>query len=222
MGRSMSTFFAQSLEYLPLLLKGLWMTIAVTALALSLATAFGLVLALLRTSGIAFLATPTRIVVELLRGVPILVILFYIYFVMPDIGIDLTAFQAGVIGLALTYSCYIGETFRAGIEAVDKGQIEAAKSIGMRRSLMMRRVVLPQAFKIVLPPYANNLVMLLKDSSQVSVISVAELTMQGKMLASSTFNNMTVFTLVALLYLCLTIPLNFAMRRLEGYMGRRG
>lgn len=222
MGRSMSTFFAQSLEYLPLLLKGLWMTIAVTALALSLATAFGLVLALLRTSGVAFLATPTRIVVELLRGVPILVILFYIYFVMPDIGIDLTAFQAGVIGLALTYSCYIGETFRAGIEAVDKGQIEAAKSIGMRRSLMMRRVVLPQAFKIVLPPYANNLVMLLKDSSQVSVISVAELTMQGKMLASSTFNNMTVFTLVALLYLCLTIPLNFAMRRLEGYMGRRG
>jgi polar amino acid transport system permease protein len=218
----MSTFFAQSLEYLPLLLKGLWMTIAVTALALSLATAFGLVLALLRTSGVAFLATPTRIVVELLRGVPILVILFYIYFVMPDIGIDLTAFQAGVIGLALTYSCYIGETFRAGIEAVDKGQIEAAKSIGMRRSLMMRRVVLPQAFKIVLPPYANNLVMLLKDSSQVSVISVAELTMQGKMLASSTFNNMTVFTLVALLYLCLTIPLNFAMRRLEGYMGRRG
>ncbi len=222
MGRFMGTFFAQSVEYMPLLLKGLWMTIAVTALALCLATALGLVLALLRTSGVAILATPTRILVEFLRGVPILVILFYIYFVMPDIGIDLTAFQAGVIGLALTYSCYIGETFRAGIEAVDKGQIEAAKSIGMRRPLMMRRVVLPQAFKIVLPPYANNLVMLLKDSSQVSVISVAELTMQGKMLASSTFNNMTIFTLVALLYLCLTIPLNFGMRRLEGYLGRRG
>ncbi|MFD0389720.1 amino acid ABC transporter permease [Tistrella bauzanensis] len=172
-------------------------------------------------SGVAALAVPTRILVEFVRGIPILVILFYLYFVMPEIGLDLTAFQAGVIGLALTYSCYIGETFRAGIEAVDKGQIEAAKSIGMKRPLMMRRVVLPQAFRIVVPPYANNLVMLLKDSSQVSVISVAELTMQGKMLASSTFDNMTVFTLVALLYLCLTIPLNMVMRRVELRMGAR-
>lgn len=216
----MTTFLAQSGEYLPILVKGLWLTIAVTALALCLSTALGLLWALLRTSGIPALAGPTRIFVELVRGIPILVILFYIYFVMPELGLDLTAFQAGVIGLALTYSCYIGETFRAGIEAVDKGQIEAAKSIGMRRPLMMRRVILPQAFRIVLPPYANNLVMLLKDSSQVSAISVAELTMQGKMLASSTFNNTTIFTLVALLYLCLTIPLNLVMRHLEIRLGK--
>ncbi|WP_029003059.1 amino acid ABC transporter permease [Azorhizobium doebereinerae] len=216
----MASFIAQSSEYLPILLKGLWLTIAVTVLALCLSTVPGLTWALLRTSGVPALATPTRIFVELVRGIPILVILFYIYFVMPEIGLDLTAFQAGVIGLALTYSCYIGETFRAGIEAVDRGQIEAAKSIGMKRPLMMRRVILPQAFRIVLPPYANNLVMLLKDSSQVSVISVAELTMQGKMLASSTFNNTTIFTLVALLYLCLTIPLNLLMRQLELKLGK--
>lgn len=217
----MSKFMAQAAEYLPLLLNGLWMTVAVTVLSLVLATLLGLVWALLRTSGVPALAGPTRLFVELVRGIPILVVLFYIYFVMPEIGIDLTAFQAGVIGLALTYSCYIGETFRAGIEAVDHGQIEAAKSIGMRRPMMMRRVVLPQAFRIVVPPYANNLVMLLKDSSQVSAISVAELTMQGKVLASSTFNNLTVFTLVALLYLCLTIPLNMLMRHVEVTLGRR-
>lgn len=216
----MGTFLSQSAEYLPLLLTGLKLTIAVTVLALGLATLLGLLWALLRTSGIRLLEVPTRIFVEFVRGIPILVVLFYIYFVMPDIGIDLTAFQAGVIGLALTYSCYIGETFRAGIEAVDRGQVEAAKSIGMKRPLMMRRVVLPQAFKIVLPPYANNIVMLLKDSSQVSVISVAELTMQGKVLASSTFDNMTIFTLVALLYLSLTVPLNFAMRRVEFSLGK--
>ncbi|WP_296716730.1 amino acid ABC transporter permease [Tistrella sp.] len=216
----MSDFLSRSADYMPLLFEGMWRTVAVTLLALCLATLLGLVWALLRTSGVRALAVPTRILVEFVRGIPILVILFYIYFVMPEIGLDLTAFQAGVIGLALTYSCYIGETFRAGIEAVDKGQIEAAKSIGMRRPLMMRRVVLPQAFRIVVPPYANNLVMLLKDSSQVSVISVAELTMQGKMLASSTFDNMTVFTLVALLYLCLTIPLNMVMRRVELRMGK--
>ncbi|GHG85738.1 amino acid ABC transporter permease [Pseudodonghicola xiamenensis] len=206
-------------DYLPLLLTGLWQTVAVTALALVLASALGLLWSIMRSSGSRWLELPARYVVEFLRGIPILVVLFYIYFVMPELGLDLTAFQAGVIGLALTYSCYIGETFRGGIEAVDKGQVEAAKSIGMKHGKMMRRIVLPQAFRIALPPYGNNVVMLLKDSSQVSVISVAELTMQGKMLASSTFDNMTVFTMVAALYLCLTIPLNFLMRRVELKMG---
>ncbi|RVH01095.1 hypothetical protein CN210_26640 [Sinorhizobium meliloti] len=95
---------------MPLLLNGLWLTIAITLASLALATVLGLTWALLRTSGIKALALPTRIFVECVRGIPILVVLFYIYFVMPDIGIDLTAFQAGVAGLALTYSCYIGET----------------------------------------------------------------------------------------------------------------
>ncbi|MFQ6242643.1 amino acid ABC transporter permease [Sinorhizobium meliloti] len=216
----MNTFATRAAEYLPLLLNGLWLTIAITLASLALATVLGMTWALLRTSGIKALALPTRIFVECVRGIPILVVLFYIYFVMPDIGIDLTAFQAGVAGLALTYSCYIGETFRAGIEAIDRGQIEAAKSIGMKHPLMMRRVIVPQAVRIVMPPYANNVIMLLKDSSQVSVITVAELTMQGKALASSTFDNMTVFTLVALLYLCLTIPLNMVMRHVEVALGR--
>lgn len=211
----LSEFVARSTEYVPFLVRGVGLTVSVTLLALCLATALGLVLALLRTSGIRSLSLPARVFVEFVRGVPILVILFYVYFVAPDIGIDLTAFQAGVIGLALTHSCYLGETFRSGIEAVDRGQLEAARSIGMRRPMMMRRVVLPQAFRIVVPPYANNVVVLLKDSSLVSVISVADLTMQGKMLAYSTFDNMTVFTLVALLYLCLTVPLNLVMRRVE-------
>jgi polar amino acid transport system permease protein len=153
----MTEFLFHSTEYLPFLLQGLGLTIMVTLLALCLATGLGLVWALLRTSGIRALALTARIVVEFVRGIPILVVLFYIYFVAPDIGIDLTAFQAGVIGLALTHSCYLGETFRSGIEAVDRGQVEAAKSIGMRRPLMMRRVVLPQAFKIIVPPYANNM-----------------------------------------------------------------
>ncbi|GLS36882.1 amino acid ABC transporter permease [Mesorhizobium tianshanense] len=215
----MTKFIAQATEYLPLLLHGVWLTVVITFVALCLATALGLVWALFRTSGIRSLAVPTRLFIDFVRGVPLLVILFYIYFVAPDIGINLTALQAGMIGLGLAHSCYLGETFRAGIDAVDRGQVEAAKSIGMKRPLMMRRVVLPQALKIILPPYANNMVMLLKDSSLVSVISVQELTMQGKMLASSTFDNMTVFTLVALLYLCLTVPLNILMRRVEIYLG---
>lgn len=216
----MGKFADHAQEYLPILLQGMRITVEVTLLALVLATLLGLLWALLRTSGLAWLAEPTRVMIELLRGIPILVVLFYVYFVMPEFGLDLSAFQAGVIGLALTYSCYIGETFRAGIEAVEPGQIEAAQSIGMGHVTTLRRVVLPQAFRIVVPPYANNMVMLLKDSSQVSVISVADLTMQGKSLASSTFDNMTIFTLVALLYLCMTIPLNVLMRRVELRMRR--
>ncbi|TAM99171.1 MAG: amino acid ABC transporter permease [Rhizobiaceae bacterium] len=215
----MTGFVSRSTGYLPFLVHGLWLTILVTLLALSLATAIGLLWALLRTSGVKAFEVPTRLFVEIVRGVPLLVILFYIYFVAPEISIDLTAFQSGVIGLAIAHSCYLCETFRAGIEAVDRGQIEAARSIGMRRPLMMRRVVLPQAFRIIIPPYANNIILLLKDSSLVSVISVTDLTMQGKTLASSTFDNMTVFTLVALLYLCLTIPLNLLMHYVENLYG---
>jgi polar amino acid transport system permease protein len=144
-----------------------------------------------------------------------LVQLFYIYFVLPDFGVQLSAFQAGVIGLGIAYSAYMSEVFRAGIEAIDVGQIEAAQSIGMNRRLIMSRVVLPQAFRIALPPYGNNLIMLLKDSSQTSAITVAELSLQSKLIAASTFKNMTVFTLGAFAYLVMSVPLIILVSRLE-------
>jgi len=147
--------------------------------------------------------------------------LFYIYFVLPELGIALTALQAAIIGLGIAYSAYHAENFRAGIEAIDRGQIEAAESIGMSRGLMMRRVILPQAIRMVLPPYGNLVIMMLKDSSQASTITVAELALQGKLIASSTFKNTSVFTLVALLYLCMSIPLMLAVAQLERVMGRK-
>ncbi|CAE6787637.1 L-cystine transport system permease protein YecS [Paraburkholderia aspalathi] len=148
--------------------------------------------------------------------------LFYIYFVLPDLGVQLSAFQAGFIGLGVAYSAYQAENFRAGIQAIDHGQIEAAQSIGMRNALIMRRVILPQAFRIALPPYGNTLVMMLKDSSLASTITVAEMTRAGQLIASSTFQNMTVFTLVALLYLALSLPLVYGLRRLERRLGQKG
>ena len=142
-------------------------------------------------------------------------LLFYIYFVMPDFGVTLTALQAAIIGLGIAYSAYQAENFRAGIEAIDKGQIEAAQSIGMGWWLTMRRVVLPQAVRIVLPPYGNIMIMMLKDSSQASTITVAELALQGKLIASSTFKNTSVFTMVALMYLAMSVPLILLVRHLE-------
>ncbi|MDB5362875.1 MAG: polar amino acid transporter, inner rane subunit [Rhodospirillales bacterium] len=217
----MERFLADSAEFLPILLKGVWLTILVSLGSLVLSTLLGLIWAFLRVSGLWPLALASRLVVNLIRGIPIIVQLFYIYFVLPELGIALTALQAGIIGLGIAYSAYQAENFRAGIEAVDPGQIEAAHAIGMGWWLVMRRVVLPQAVKIVLPSYGNIMIMMLKDSSQASTITVAELALEGKLIASSTFRNTTVFTLVALLYLCMSVPLIMLVGHLERRAGRR-
>ncbi|TBU79720.1 amino acid ABC transporter permease [Pseudomonas daroniae] len=211
----MSEFLQRSAEYLPILLQGAWLTIQVTIGSLLLSTLLGLVWATMRVSGVAVLAWLSSSIINLLRGIPIIVLLFYIYFVMPDFGLSLSALQAGIIGLGIAYSAYQAENFRAGIEAIDRGQLEAAESMGMSWWLMMRRVVLPQAFRIVLPPYGNTMIMMLKDSSQASTITVAELALQGKLIATSTFQNATVFTLVALLYLIMCVPLILLVRHFE-------
>jgi polar amino acid transport system permease protein len=217
----MNSFVGQAIEFLPILAQGLRLTVLVTVGSLVLSTLLGLVWALMRVSGNAVLAGIAKAVVNVIRGIPIIVQLFYIYFVLPDFGISLSAVEAAIIGLGVAYSAYHSENFRAGIEAVDHGQIEAAQSIGMGWWLTMRRAILPQAFKIVLPPYGNIMIMMLKDSSQASTITVAELALQGRLIASSTFQNTTVFTLVAALYLCMSLPLIWIVSRLEARFGRR-
>lgn len=214
------SFWSQTIEFLPILLQGLRLTLIVTAGTLVVSTVVGLFWAGLRVSGLWPLVIASKLLVNLIRGIPIIVILFYIYFVMPDFGLSLTAVQAAILGLGIAYSAYQSENFRAGIEAIDPGQVEAAHSIGMGWWLVMRRVVLPQAVRIVLPPYGNVVVMILKDSSQASTITVAELALQGKLIASSTFQNTTVFTLVALLYLCMSMPLILLVGWLERRMKR--
>ncbi|MEF9385800.1 ectoine/hydroxyectoine ABC transporter permease subunit EhuD [Ralstonia solanacearum species complex bacterium KE056] len=219
---SLATFIEHAQEFLPILLQGAVVTVEVTVLSFLLSSVIGLALALMRLSPVKAVSAAGATIVNIIRGLPIIVQLFYIYFVLPDVGIQLTAFQAGVIGLGIAYSAYQAENFRAGIEAVDPGQREAAQAMGMRGALIMRRVILPQAFRIALPPYGNTLVMMLKDSSLVSTITVAEMTRAGQLIASSTFQNMTVYTLVALLYLLMSLPLVFGLRRLERRMGAGG
>ena len=216
---SAAAFVQQAIDFLPILLKGAVVTVQVTVLSFVLSSVIGLALALMRLSPLRAASAMGGSIVNIIRGLPIIVQLFYIYFVLPDIGIQLSALQAGVIGLGIAYSAYQAENFRAGIEAVDSGQREAAQAMGMRGALVMRRVILPQAFRIALPPYGNTLVMMLKDSSLVSTITVAEMTRAGQLIASSTFQNMTVYTLVALLYLLMSLPLVYGLRRLERRMG---
>jgi polar amino acid transport system permease protein len=208
-------------EYLPLLAKGALVTVEVFVCALVVATLLGMVWALMRVSRVRALSDFSKALINIIRGIPILVQLFYIYFVFPEIGVQLSAFEAGVIGLGFAYSCYMAEVFRAGIEAVDPGQVEAAQSLGMGRALILWRVVLPQAFKISLPPYGNTCIMLLKDTSQTSIITVAELSFQGRLIASSTFKNTEIFTLVAVWYLAMCVPLILLVGRLEKKFGRK-
>ena len=217
----MQAFWRDTVEFFPILLSGVALTIIVTLGSLLLSTVLGLLWAMLRVSGIGVLAWLSAALINVIRGIPIIVLLFYLYFVMPDLGVRLSALQAAILGLGIAYSAYQAENFRAGIEAIDKGQIEAAQSIGMGWWATMRRVVLPQAVRIVLPPYGNVMIMLLKDSSQASTITVAELALQGKLIASSTFKNTSVFTLVALMYLTMSIPLILLVRHLEKRAGRR-
>jgi len=211
----MTQFLKDASDFLPILLSGVKLTVIVTLGSLALSTVLGMVWALMRISGIRVLATFSAMLINVLRGIPIIVLLFYIYFVMPDMGVNLTAVQAAIIGLGVAYSAYQAENFRAGILAIDRGQIEAAMAIGMGWGLMMRRVILPQAVRIVLPPYGNTMIMMLKDSSQASTITVAELALQGRLIAVSTFKNATVFGLVALMYLLMCVPLILLVRHLE-------
>src|SRR5690625_4356450 len=140
----MDNFFSNAIEFLPILLEGAVVTIQVTVLAFILSSLIGLMLALMRLSRVAVFRRVASVIIDVIRGLPIIVQLFYIYFVLPEFGIDLTAFQAGVIGLGIAYSAYQAENFRGGIEAVDPGQRGAALALGMRTPLLMRRRILPQ------------------------------------------------------------------------------
>ncbi len=217
----MQAFWRDTVEFFPILMSGVALTVIVTIGSLLLSTVLGLIWALMRVSGIGVLTGFSGGLINVIRGIPIIVLLFYLYFVMPEFGVTLSALQAAILGLGIAYSAYQAENFRAGIEAIDKGQIEAAQAIGMSWWQTMRRVVLPQAVKIVLPPYGNVMIMMLKDSSQASTITVAELALQGKLIASSTFKNTSVFTLVALMYLTMSIPLILLVRHFEKRAGQK-
>ncbi|WP_244193689.1 amino acid ABC transporter permease [Pantoea cypripedii] len=146
------------LNYLPFLLKGAEMTIIITIFSLIISAPLGFLFAAGEMYPWKIISWPVSAIINITRGLPMIVVLFYIYFVFPEIGITLTSFQASIIGIAFCFSTYIAEIFRAGIESVDHGQLEAARSMGMSFEKAMRRVILPQAFHVALPPYSNKLV----------------------------------------------------------------
>ncbi|SFM46212.1 polar amino acid transport system permease protein [Paenibacillus sp. 1_12] len=205
-------------KFLPILLQGALTTIEITIIALVIGILLGLFIGLGRISKNKLISSICRFYISVLRGTPLLVQLMYIYFALPEIGISLSPLEAAIVGLALNESAYMAENFRAGIQSVPKGQMEASKAIGMSYSLAMRRIILPQAVRNILPTIGNSAVLLLKSSSLAGVITVGELMHKGELLAASTFKNLEIFTMVGVLYWLLHYPL----AALVNYMEKRG
>jgi len=202
-------------EAIPVLLKGARLTLMLTALSLAFGIVGGLILALARVAPVPVFRPFATAYVEVVRGTPLLMQIYVIYFVLPAIGIEMGALQAGVLALSLNASAYVSEIFRAGIQSIDTGQMEAARSLGMDYGSAMRWVILPQTVRRVLPPLTNEAVSLLKDSSLVSVVALSELMRVGKEIATNSGSATTVYLTVALFYLAMTLPLTWLVRRLE-------
>lgn len=230
--------------------QGVYVTVYVTLIAFTLAMLFGLLLGLMRVSGSRLAREVSTFYVELVRGVPMLVILYYIAFVgappvvaginwignllqgtriMAQLGAPLAGLQVrdvnftarAIFALTIGYSAFISEIFRAGIQSIGRGQMEAARSLGMNGGQAMRYVILPQAVRNVLPPLGNDFIAMLKDSSLVSVLGVQDITQLGKVYSASTFRFFETYNVVAYLYLVMTVGLALVVRVIEKRMPAR-
>lgn len=192
--------------FLPSLLQGALLTIAVSLLSFGMALVLGLATGLARISRLKVLRAVAACYIQFIRGTPLLLQLFFIYYVLPYAGIVLSPFVSGAMGLTLNYAAYMAEVFRSGIQAIPKGQWEAGASVGMSRRLMLRRIILPQAVRIIVPSIGNFFVSIFKDSALVSVITMRDLMFSGQLLASATYKHFEIFTMVAVIYFMISYP----------------
>ena len=205
---------------LPLLLKGLQVTLYIFVIAIILGFLIGLLVALLRLAPIKILNWIAKVYVDAIRGTPFIVQLFFIYFGVNSLNlVSLDSTTAGIITVAINAGAYFAEIIRAGIQSIDKGQTEAARSIGFTGAQTMRYVVLPQAFRRMLPTITNQSIISLKDTSLLSVIGIADLTQQGQIQASATFEAFKIWLAVGVIYFIiiylLTLIANFIERRVQ-------
>ncbi|MBI3943727.1 MAG: amino acid ABC transporter permease [Chloroflexi bacterium] len=213
------------LDTFAFLLEGVWLSIRITVISYILALVIGLLGGLGRVSTNPLVYAIATLYVEVVRGVPLFVVILYFSFVIaPNIQLGnllgpdfrtLPDFWSGSIALALGYGAYLSEVYRAGIQSVGKGQIEAARSLGMTGGQTMRYIVLPQAIRVILPPLGNEFIAMLKDSALVSAIGVRDLTQLGRFRVSRTFKTFEVWNAVAILYLMMTLCLSLVVRTIE-------
>jgi polar amino acid transport system permease protein/cystine transport system permease protein len=207
-------------DLLPVLLFGAVVTLEVTAGGFLLATLIGLVLAILQRLEFRPLRVIIAVYVDVFRAVPVLTQLFIIYFGLTEIGVRLEPLPAAIIGFGINGGAYLTEVFRAGIESVHQGQMEAAQMLGMTRLAALRIVILPQAMRVVLPPLGNFAIGLLKDTALASAVAAPELMFRARTLVDKTFLATQIFVTAAAIYLAMSVPLGYVTRRAEARLSR--
>jgi len=214
----MQTFFDFHFAWqiLPALLQASLKTIGITLVAFGIALVVGLLLAVLRRSHARFLSWPATTLIEFIRSTPLLIQLYFLYYVMPEFGLTLSALAAGTIGIALHYSCYVAEVYRAGLDGLPRGQWEASKALSIAPWQAYRRIILPQAIRPVIPMLGNYLVAMFKDTPILSAITVVELMLQAKNIGSQSFRYLEPITMAGLFFLLISITVALLVRRLEG------
>ncbi|HAP24887.1 MAG TPA: ectoine/hydroxyectoine ABC transporter permease subunit EhuD [Achromobacter sp.] len=211
-----------ALEILPTLGSALVITIQATVLGMLVAVTLGLALAMLRRSKLRIVSLPTAFFIEFVRSTPLLVQMYFLFYVLPLTGAQMSPLMTGIVALGLHYATYCAEVYRAGIEAVPRGQWEAATALNMSRWRTAVGVVLPQAIPPVVPALGNYLVAMFKDTPLLSAITVVELLQQSKMIGSATFRYTEPLTLVGLLFLALSLVAAWGVRGLEARLQRFG
>jgi His/Glu/Gln/Arg/opine family amino acid ABC transporter permease subunit len=207
-------------DYGWVLLHGLMVTTILTFVVIILAGIFAIPVAVARMSKRRALRWSADFFVEVIRATPLILQLVYIYYVLPSIGISLDPFTAAIVGLTMNYSAYMSEVYRTGLIAVPSGQHEAAMSLGLSAWVRFRKVILPQAFRIVVPALGNYLIALFKDTALASVVTVQELMFSGQIIAARNYQYFTIYTITGILYFAVGYPSALLVRRLEVYSRR--
>ncbi|MFJ4346389.1 ectoine/hydroxyectoine ABC transporter permease subunit EhuD [Pseudomonas sp. NPDC089401] len=202
-------------EILPELLLASVKTLQITVFAFCIAVVVGLFLALARRSHIKTLSWSASLFIEFMRSTPLLIQIYFIFYVFPTFSINLSAMQAGLIGLGLHYACYLAEVYRGGLESVPRGQWEAVTALNMKASAAYRRIIIPQALKPILPPMGNYLIAMLKETPVLSAITVVEIMLKAKNLGSESFRFLEPITMVGAFFLIISIVLAVGVRNVE-------
>lgn len=220
----MNIDWSVAIQYLPILLKGAVITLELTAGAVAMGVVIGMFMALAKLSHNSILKGIANVYIEFFRGTPLLVQIFLTYFGAPQLlhfqPPDNYQYIAGILAMGLNAGAYIAEIFRAGIQSIDRGQTEAARSLGMSQGQALRYIILPQAIKVVIPPLGNEFVAMLKDSSLVAVIAMEELFYSGKIIVGTTLQSFPIYSAVALIYLAMTMVISRALVYAERRMGK--
>ncbi|WP_318764581.1 ectoine/hydroxyectoine ABC transporter permease subunit EhuD [Agrobacterium fabrum] len=217
-----TTWITYTTSILPIILIGLTVTLKAAAAGFAIALVLGLVFALLRRSRVKLISWPTAVVVEFLRDTPLLVQLFFLYYVLPEFGIVLPAFLTGALALGLQYAAYTSEVYRGGMEAMHHGQWEAATALNLTRMQTYRDIIIPQAIPRIVPAMGNYLVAMIKETPVLSVVTVLEMMGLANMIGERTFEYLVPLTLVGLIFLLLTIICSAGLSRLQRALPKAG